>query len=132
MTLPSQSQIDVIATQILLDAKQALTTLKGWNNSIKESQDKLKLFKELIKSTAAQMNGDFNAATAAVAKFSSALNINPAMIRKVGKDLKELDSIAQKSLGQVSQKTMESSARMTLLSNAIQSMAIKGKLSIEQ
>jgi hypothetical protein len=132
MTLPSQSQIDVIATQILLDAKQALTALKGWNNSIKDSQDKMRLFKELIKSTATQMNGDFGAATAAVAKFSNALNVNPALVRKIGKDLKELDAIAQKSLGQLSQKTMESSARMALLSNAIQSMAVKGKLSIDQ
>lgn len=129
---PGQGEIDLIATQILFDAKEAISSLKGWNLSVTEAADKIKLFKELIKSTAAQVNGDMKLATAAVQRFSSALGINPSVVAKIGKDLQTIDAIAQKSLGDISSKSLESSARMTLLSNAIQAMAKTGKVSIDQ
>lgn len=89
MAFPSQQQIDIIATQILLDTKQALQSLRAWNNSITDGEVKMRLFKELIRSTATQMNGDMKAATASVTKFASALNVNPTAIRSVGKDLQD-------------------------------------------
>jgi hypothetical protein len=132
MAFPSQQQIDVIATQILLDTKQALLELQGWNNSIKDGAIKMKLFQKLIEETAKKMGGDFKSATAAVARFSSVLGVSPVAVRKLGKSLTDLDKIAQKSLGGVSQGSASASARITLLGNAIQSMAARSKMSIDQ
>src|SRR3990167_4129348 len=132
MAFPSQSQIDIIATKILLDAKEALLRLQAWNNEIAGAAEKTKFLKEVVKATAQQMNGDFKAAAAAVSKFANSLNINPQLIRKIGKDLQIIDNIAQKSLGGMAQKSVEASARMTLLSNAIQMMATRGRVSIDQ
>lgn len=86
MAFPSQEKIDIIATQILLYSQQALTSLKAWNNTVTDAQAKVRLLKELIKATAKQMNGDMRGATSAVAKFSNALNVNPAIIRKIGNE----------------------------------------------
>ena len=97
MAFPSQQQIDIIATQILLDTKQALLSLKAWNNSVTDGQAKIRLLKELVKSTAAQMDGDFKRAAAAVNKFAAALNINPAVIRQIGADLQGAGQAGQKA-----------------------------------
>lgn len=120
MTFPSQKQIDVIATQILLDAKQALATLKAWNNSITDGTAKVRLFKELIKSTATQMNGDFKAATSAVTKFSSALGTNPALVRQVGKELQNAGNAGKSAFDKVF--TSVNTARIAL--GAITSMIL--------
>lgn len=131
--MPPQDPVDIIATQILFDAKAALANLKNFNENIADSGKKVAMLKNIISAVSQQIGGDLKAATAAVQRFGNAFTgINPQLIKGIGKELQLLDNIAKKSLGEMSGKTLESSTRMTLLSNAIQQMAVKGKTSIDQ
>lgn len=131
--MPPNDPIDIIATQILFDAKGALAELKKFNADVTDSGKKITALKSIIAKVSQQMGGDLKGATAAVQKFGNAFTgINPQLIKTIGKELQLLDNIAKKSLGDMSGKTLESSTRMTLLSNAIQQMAAKGKISIDQ
>lgn len=131
--MPPSDPVDIIATQILFDAKSALANLKNFNESVTDSGKKIAVLKNIIAAVSKQIGGDLKTAEAAVRRFANAFSgINPELIKGIGKELQLLDNIAKKSLGDIGGKSLESSARVAILSNAIQQMAIKGKTSIDQ
>ncbi len=94
MTTPGQ--IDIIATQIVLDAKAALAELKKFDAAIKASSDAIKVYKDLIKTVAKQMGGDFKLATDSVASLARTIRANTASIKEIGKELQNISALAKK------------------------------------
>ena len=80
MALVPSTPIDVIATQILLDAKSALASLKLFNTEVTNTTARMAALKRIISSVASQLGGDFKKAEASVKAFSGSLtgiNSNP-------------------------------------------------------
>src|SRR3990167_692285 len=96
MAFPTGEQIDIIATKILFDAKEALLQLKGWQNSIEEGANRTLFFKEIVKGVAREAGINFKEAAKAVGKFAKALGINPVLLRSIGKELDAIASMATK------------------------------------
>lgn len=92
--MPPSDPIDIIATQILFDAKSALANLKNLNKDITDSEKKLKVFKEIIRGVAKQIGGDLELATKAFQKFAKSLGFNPVIIKNIGKELQLTQKIA--------------------------------------
>ena len=131
--MASQDPIEIIATKILFDAASALKEMQNFNKQVDDSGKKITHLKNIISAVSKQMGGDLKSATAAVQKFANSVTgINPQLVKGIGKELQLLDNIAKKSLGAVSGQSLTANTRMSLLSNAIQQMAIKGKTSIDE
>jgi hypothetical protein len=125
-------KITVLAAEILFRTQDALEKLKRLDSALGSTAEKIKFLKDLIKQVAAEMKGDLQGAVAAVSSIASKAGINPNLVKSIGKELQLFDGIAKKTLGGVETQTAGAATRMTLLGNAIQQMAIKGKTSIEQ
>lgn len=72
MAFPN-SEINLIAAKILVDAQGALEHLRAMSASTDSATERLQILKEVVKKTAAQMGGDFKKATAEVRAFAGAL-----------------------------------------------------------
>lgn len=92
--------IDIIASQILLDAKQALINLANFNTQVTDSVKRVEILKKIITAVAAKMGGDLKKAEAAVRSFANSLTgIKPAEVAQAGKELKQLGDRAEDGLG---------------------------------
>lgn len=72
MTFP-ESEVNIIATKILVDTQGAIATLQSLVGTIENSADRIKVLKEIIKKTASAMGGSIKEATKEVREFSSTL-----------------------------------------------------------
>jgi len=71
--LNTPGQIDLIATQILLDAQEAIRGLELFNRSTDDAGKKVEILKSIIERVAAQMGGDLAKAAEVVAVFANGL-----------------------------------------------------------
>ena len=71
--LNTPGQIDLIATQILLDAQAAIRGLELFNRSTDDAGKKVEILKSIIERVAAQMGGDLAKAAEVVAVFANGL-----------------------------------------------------------
>jgi len=86
-----QNTIDIIATQILFDAKAALASLKAFNANVQDAATRVATLKALIQSTANQLGGDFKRAEASVSAFANSLTgIKPAEVKQAGREVQQL------------------------------------------
>lgn len=132
MTLP-QGEIDLIATQIVVDARAALASLKIMSNTVEDTTARLDVLKRVVTATANQMGGDLDKASKQVTKFANALTgIKPAEIKQVTMELKQIDAATKKAFGDLKVAPAEVNSRIQLLSNGIRAMAAESKQSIEQ
>lgn len=89
--MPAQDPIDIIATQILFDAKSALANLKKFNEEVTDSGKRVKILKDIIRATAGQIGGDFKKAEAHVKSFANSLTkIKASEVSQAGKELQNL------------------------------------------
>jgi len=91
MALVPSTPIDVIATQILLDAKSALASLKLFNTEVTNTTARMAALKGIISSVASQLGGDFKKAEASVKAFSGSLTgIKSADVAQAGREVRQL------------------------------------------
>lgn len=130
--MPPNQAVDIIATKILIDAKGATETLKAFSKEVTTAQAKLTAIKQLISAVSRQMNGDLKGATAAVQRFSKALDVNPAAIRSVGNELRNVGQASQ----QAGKAAEGSFARLTAGANiariAIGTLVAQGLFLLQQ
>lgn len=89
--MPPQDPIDIIATQILFDAKSALENLKNFNKQVTDSAQRVKILKDIIRATASQLGGDFKKAEASVKSFANSLTkIKATEVAQAGKEIQNL------------------------------------------
>lgn len=74
MTFPSGGDVDIIATQILVDARSALRSLQEFNENVDDSRQRLRVLRDVVRSTAEKLGGDFSKAEKAVQRFSGAIS----------------------------------------------------------
>lgn len=98
MTLPT---IDVIATKILFDAKDAILALQAWNTKIDESANKLAAINATVKKGVLSATGGLKSATPDVKKFFDAMKVDPKTISNLEKVamLRSLISSTAKQMG---------------------------------
>lgn len=100
--MPPQDPIDIIATQILFDAKQALANLQNFNKNVTDSGQRVRILKDIISATASKIGGDFKKAEASVKSFANSLTkIKAVEVAQAGKELTQLGNRGESAFGKV-------------------------------
>lgn len=139
MTFP-ESEVNIIATKILVDTQGAIATLQSLVGTIENSADRIKVLKEIIKKTASAMGGDIKKATAEVKQFTGAVTgVSGKDVSLAGRwafeeTSKELQAVIerQKRLGVEQEKTGAASSKRSaeLLSAGQRIIALREKENI--
>ncbi len=97
-----QTEIDIIATQILVDARSAMESLKQFNAQVTDTAARVDTLKGIISSVGNQMGGDLGKAQQAVSKFANSLTgIKSAEIKQAGMELRGIGDAGESAFGRV-------------------------------
>jgi hypothetical protein len=134
MAIPYSNQdIDLIATKIVLDAREAMNRLAAFSKSTTDAQQRLDVLKRIVAATAAQMGGDLGKAEKAVRQFANSLTgIRVAEIKQVSRELRQIDASTKAAFAGLGAAPTNVSARINILAQAIKNFSVQGKISIEQ
>lgn len=102
MTLPSGNDIDIIATQILLDAKAALASLKNFDKQVANSATRISLLSSSIQNMANQSGLSIDKLVAKLQKLNAAksgkfgfLGVTDADISRAGEVARQANLISR-------------------------------------
>lgn len=94
-----ETEIDIIATKVLLDAREALLALTALGKGIKDAGSRIDGLQQLITSLAGKLNGDFDAAEAAVRRFAGAITgVKTEEIKIAGNIARDMNAELAKSI----------------------------------